>query len=347
MCEHCFNRLPPVILHKAEVVPPPGLPPTYPHYLKPIPINRRSAVDVLNNYLNRKVPQVARVLYSTWNAETQSIKYQEIANAITGKDPFGRIVETETQEIYDKFGKEYSRYVNEVLFDHTEDGKLIPGAANQSMVAGAEQIETGMRAARFGENFAFDPYGQAVTSWVERHGGELITRINDDQRQAIRSLIHHYTVVQPTSADDLARILRPCLGLTSGQADAVRKYREALIADGTTDPQKIEHQVQNYSARLHRIRAQRIADNELSVTFKQGQSLALDQAKSEGAFATGQLMKEWYTAEDERVCPVCGPMHGQQRPKDELYSTGTITADAHILCRCDDRYFVLRDTRNG
>ena len=44
------------------------------------------------------------------------------------------------------------------------------------------------------------------------------------------------------------------------------------------------------------------------------------------------------TAADERVCPICGPLHGYTRPKNRPYylhpTLGEVTLPAHVCCRC-------------
>lgn len=53
---------------------------------------------------------------------------------------------------------------------------------------------------------------------------------------------------------------------------------------------------------------------------------------------------EWYTMEDERVCPICRPMHGAARPKDVPFYVvgGTIMPPppAHPNCRCGEALVV-------
>jgi len=50
--------------------------------------------------------------------------------------------------------------------------------------------------------------------------------------------------------------------------------------------------------------------------------------------------KEWYTALDERVCPICEPMHGKVKPLANEFSPGdklfgnVDEPPAHVSCRC-------------
>jgi SPP1 gp7 family putative phage head morphogenesis protein len=69
-------------------------------------------------------------------------------------------------------------------------------------------------------------------------------------------------------------------------------------------------------------RARRIAVTETTRAYAQGNIAAW---KRSGVIT----MMEWHTANDERVCPVCAPLEGQQFPVD-----GGQAPPAHVSCRC-------------
>lgn len=69
-----------------------------------------------------------------------------------------------------------------------------------------------------------------------------------------------------------------------------------------------------------RRRAEMIAATETTRLFAEGNAVAYRTA--------GVNEVEWYTARDDRVCPVCGPLHG------ERYGVGTTKPPAHPRCRC-------------
>ena len=345
MCTACIARLA-AWAKGVEPVPRPGLPPAYPRYLKPIPINTRDTAAIMNGYLDREAPRVARILYSSWTANVldtrtgrATITYQEIRNAITGATESGQSAIAAADDVYDAFGQQYSATLMQTLF---ADGPMLA-----SLERGGAILADGLNAQRFAEAFSFTSTGRAVTDWLQQHGAELVTHVNDDQRAALRGLLVHYTTEAPVSSDDLARILRPCLGLTNGQANAVARYRDSLRdASGVISP-KDEGRAQNYAARLHRLRAQRIADNELTVAWQQGQHQATVQAVEEGWFS-GPIVKSWHLADSE-ACDLCAELAdaNQSVPLDKPYSNGEMTAHGHVLCRCDSVESVLQDTRPG
>jgi len=74
-------------------------------------------------------------------------------------------------------------------------------------------------------------------------------------------------------------------------------------------------------------RAELIGTTEVTRAFAEGNQVAWKQSKV-------IQKKEWRTAADERVCPICGPLHEEQVPIDEPFSNGEMVPPAHPRCRC-------------
>jgi len=73
-------------------------------------------------------------------------------------------------------------------------------------------------------------------------------------------------------------------------------------------------------------RAAMIASTETTRAFYEGQAASFR--------ASGVIQKmEWRTSRDERVCPICGPLHGKRAKLGEKFS-GAYTPPAHPRCRC-------------
>lgn len=306
----------------SEYVPPASLPPQYPWYLKPIPINTRNTLRVLRGYLDRTEPKIGRWLYSTWNAEAEAIKYQEIRNAIRdGEVPVAWI---------EQWQQDYSRFVVETLE---------PGWKDAMRNAGEYM-------ARHVDGYAFKPTGERINQWIEVRGGELAVNLTVQQHNAIRALIRYHTVDEPVSPAELARRLRPVIGLTPNEELAVRNYRAQLLKQGL-DRARVANQVSNYAGFLHRRRATRIARTELSFSYNFGQLEAVRQASEQGFFS-GPVVKTWMTADDERVCYFCGPMDGQTLDLEDTFPGATdrlpcaYTPPAHPGCRCTVGYSVVK-----
>lgn len=83
----------------------------------------------------------------------------------------------------------------------------------------------------------------------------------------------------------------------------------------------------------------------LTPTFGPTRSEAIGITETTRVFIWSQRIAEadnpftvgfrWLTAADERVCPICGPRHGEVRRKADGYSGGA-DIPAHTRCRCHE-----------
>lgn len=80
-------------------------------------------------------------------------------------------------------------------------------------------------------------------------------------------------------------------------------------------------------------RAERIAVTEVTRMYAEGNITAWKAAGIVGK-------KRWQTAMDEKVCPICGPLHGMEVGVDEngftteAFGMGLYGPPAHVNCRC-------------
>lgn len=81
-------------------------------------------------------------------------------------------------------------------------------------------------------------------------------------------------------------------------------------------------------------RAEMIAQTETTAAY----SNALQLIAGEYDEITGF---QWQSQNDERVCPVCGYLHGEQRKKGGVYLGVYSAPPAHPRCRCEELLIVL------
>lgn len=89
-------------------------------------------------------------------------------------------------------------------------------------------------------------------------------------------------------------------------------------------------------------RSERIAGHELWSALQMAKQLEFTEQIQDGMLPT-DTHKVWTTAQDELVCPTCGPMDGASLPVDEQFTTqdGYFYAPpAHINCRCSIQMFL-------
>jgi len=313
-----------------EIVPKPGLPAEYPRYLKPIPVNDRDIEAKLQSYVKAHTGEIERSLYSTWEADAEAIKYQEISNAIRdGELPKGWV---------ERWQQSYARFIND---------KLAPDWV-ASMAAGGGYMADQL-AKKFGINALFPDSAQRLNDWIKHRAAELAVNFSDQQTLAVRALIRHLGVDEGMGPTALARYLRPVIGLTFKEEAAVMKYRQAQLALGR--PEKaVEHLVGNYSGFLHRRRAERIAQTELSFAYNNGALEEMRHVRDKGIIRD-PIVKKWLTAGTEHTCEFCEGLNGQIVDLEETYPGATDTLPntyvppAHPKCQCTLLYELL--TING
>lgn len=185
--------------------------------------------------------------------------------------------------------------------------------------------------------FTFDLSNPAAEQWMRQSGAAFVTDLSDAARRMIREVIAS-GLQNGLTADEMARIIRLGIGLTDRQQNAVIAYRNDLIAAGRS-AEAVERLTARYAQQLVNYRARLIARHETILASNQGQRQAWDQAKQRGLIQPERTRKVWDTAEDERTCPRCEPMDGQEVAfEGEPFVTGdgdTVDAPpAHVSCRC-------------
>jgi SPP1 gp7 family putative phage head morphogenesis protein len=87
-----------------------------------------------------------------------------------------------------------------------------------------------------------------------------------------------------------------------------------------------------YAHRQERERAFCIARTELASAYNHGAYNATKDAQEKGYI--GDCKKTWLTADDERVCPICGGLDGESVNMDAKFSIDVDLPPAHPHCRC-------------
>ena len=87
-------------------------------------------------------------------------------------------------------------------------------------------------------------------------------------------------------------------------------------------------------------RATRIAVTETTRAYAEGNMAAWNRLPYVESI-------EWQTANDELVCPFCGPLHGEVVRKGELFGGRYSSPPAHVNCRCSISPVVTGDDDRG
>lgn len=272
---------------------------------------------LLRSFLDSNEPSLVRFLVNTWNAQGQAITYKELREAILSG--------TISPEWLEDWMQDYSRLVK----------AHIQPAWEKAIEAAVEEIRRQYPA------FYFDPMADGVRAWATDHAAEFVTNVTTTQIEGIRAAVQRAAVLEDLSVDELARVIRPMVGLTKPQTVANMKYYETLRGNGVT-PKRARESSIYYSARQHRSRAYTIARTELATAYNTGAHEGTKQAQAAGLI--GEVVKVWSTADDERVCRICGELDGKEVGMDEEFEGASRTWSTrlhpplHPSCRCGVMY---------
>lgn len=162
-----------------------------------------------------------------------------------------------------------------------------------------------------------------------KQAARMVTDITNETEAALRAIIAT-AIRQGIPPYDAAKLIKGLVGLTSAQGQAAINYREKLIDSGLSID-KVDAEVEQYSADLLDQRAETITRTEVMDALNEGQDEAWQQAQDEGLL-TEDATKEWITTDDDVLCPECEAMDGQSVPIGDDFEDGG--PPLHPRCRC-------------
>jgi hypothetical protein len=186
---------------------------------------------------------------------------------------------------------------------------------------------------------SFDLIDKNVVAWARDQSSKLIVEINDELRTKIRSMVGDAVSGDYTNAQ-LARRIARIVPLHTRYANAVLRREDTLFrsyVSGGMDVAKARaraaQMADRYAAKLTRLRGRTIARTESMFASNNGKFIGQTVAV-QGGLASPYLVKVWFTAEDEDVCPICGPLDNKAVYFSQIFPTGSLTPPAHPNCRC-------------
>lgn len=233
----------------------------------------------------------------------------------------------------------------ERLIDAIERGDLfalqviaanLPASLRGATETLAQAFALGANAAKaaLSTRLVFDAADPATAAIAARSSAALVTNVTAETRKAIRSVVSQ-AFRERITVRETAKLIKPMIGLTDRQALAVLKRRQTLINAGLK-PAAISKDLARYTATLLKQRAEMIARTEIQRANTEGQLSAWRAARDQGLLSAN-LAKVWIVTPDDRLCPQCEPLDGQQAALDGTFETGIGRVDGpplHPLCRC-------------
>lgn len=200
--------------------------------------------------------------------------------------------------------------------------------------------------------FEFNMQSPGIMRWIKEHGAEFVTNCTQEQKDAIAALVAK-KMRDNLTVDELARLIRPCIGLTEAQTKANARYYNNIVATlrkehPRMNPESIRRKALDaaakYAERQHRERAMMIAQTECAFAYNRGMDEWIRQAQAEGLLGT--VIKKWSTSGDDAVCDICASLDGVEISIDAdfdikgriLFKGQHMLPPAHPRCACAVEY---------
>ena len=195
-----------------------------------------------------------------------------------------------------------------------------------------------------------------VRDWIRNRTGNLVTNCTETQVKAIRYLIAECQSKHMGSAE-VARYIRPTIGLTEYQAAANLRYYNNIKEKMQKDhprmkPETIEQRARTSAARYaekqQRSRAKSIARTEIAQAYNNGTDSYIREAMRQEMLP--QMGKEWSSSLNGNVCPACQALEGVAIAMDDEFKTKNGRKEVIVLlpplhpeCKCAVKYVEVKD----
>ena len=301
--------------------------------------NSQEVLDRLEEFLNSAevTGEPVEVLCGFWEDQQNAISYQELRKAVQDGG-----ISWETLQLW---VQDYSILVSTKLSKMWSDA-VKAGPSGQPVLDGLK-------------GFSADTHTPGILKWIDDRGAAFVTACTEEQKNAISSLLTK-KMRDGHTVDELARMIRPCIGLTEGDAKAVARHYDSIVATLKKEhprmkPESIRKKAldaaQKNAERKHRARAMTIAQTESAFAYNWGADEAVRQAQAKGYM--GKTEKKWSTNGSESVCTICNSLEGVQIGMDdkfdikgkELFPDHHMLPPAHPRCHCCVEYIEIEPHR--
>jgi SPP1 gp7 family putative phage head morphogenesis protein len=167
--------------------------------------------------------------------------------------------------------------------------------------------------------------------WLLTFAAEEVRSITKTDRLLIRDILASGQK-SGESIKATARRIKDTIGLTPNQAKSYNNYVNKLKASGVQEAQ-INKLGIKYRSKLLKTRAETIAITESHTATSRAWSDSVKDAVKDGTITDAEFNYVWWTAPDERRCPICGALHN--------YKTSVTKPEwpqgeppVHPRCRC-------------
>jgi hypothetical protein len=174
-----------------------------------------------------------------------------------------------------------------------------------------------------------------IYSLADKHAEKIGDYFHDSSRDALAQGFNTL-VNRRLPAKAAADRVMDAFGLTPRQMRAYTSHKQFETPIADVLPRSLKARARAYIDKSFTTRARRLSRQEEHNIDQQAQQFAWMWLQDKGRLSE-KAQKIWITARDERVCPVCGPLHGKKVRVNEQFKTpeGDFwTPGVHPNCRC-------------
>lgn len=273
-----------------------------------------------------------QILCNFWKDQQAAITYQELREAV-----IDGAIDNDTLNLWQQ---DYSVLVATQM-SKLWNNAIMHGPAGQPILDKAA--------------FEFNTQSQGILNWIRNRGAEFVTASTQEQKDAIAALLTK-KMRDGHTVDELSRLIRPCIGLTEGDAKAATRFYDNIVATLKKEHPRMKTEnirkkaldaTSKYAERKHRQRAMTIAQTESAFAYNRGADEGIRQAQSGGYL--GAVKKRWCTSGDDMVCDMCASLEGVEVGMDynfditgrELFDGQHMLPPAHPRCACAVEYIEI------
>lgn len=265
--------------------------------------------------VSRLTPDVAKALLDAYNVIRDSLTPEEMDRLINGDDA-----------LLDRALQRYRAVVRQSVstgFDHAVSQLPKGGKIDGTVTVG------------------FDVLNPRVIDAVRSLDSRVVNTLKDEIRETVKAFVEN-GIRDGKNPKEIARDLRPVVGMSPTQTENAEKFRAKMEAKGLPAA-KVDKAVATYQRKAIALNANTNARTATVDSLKLGQKLSWQDAIDKGIVDVGLLMKRWVTVGDDRVRDEHRAMNGEAVPFGNVFSNGDdIPGESTFNCRCTPVYYQRR-----
>ena len=229
--------------------------------------NSQEVLRRLEEYLKTECNEPVEILCGFWKDQQDAITYQELRQAVLDG--------TLNVETVEELRQDYSILIADKL-NSLWTAALAAGPVGQPVL---DNIM-----------YEFNMQAPGIMEWIKERGASFVTACTEEQQDAVAALLTK-KMRDGHTVDELARMIRPCIGLTAGQAAANARYYDSIVETLKKEHPKMKAEsmrkkareaAQKYAEKQHRERAFTIAQTESAFAYNRGADYGIRQAQEQG-----------------------------------------------------------------